>query len=422
MAEKTQYNLMVFPNGPMCNLKCEYCYYLEKTNLYPETKRFQMSDAILEEYTKQYIASIQGPVANFSWQGGEPLLSGLEFFEKAMGLQDKYLPAGWSKSNILQTNGTLLTEEWCTFFRENEFLIGISIDGPEDIHDIYRKDKNGVGTHKKVMEGLALLQKHHVEYNVLCTLNKVNAKHPVKVYEFFKDCSTKHIQFIPAVSIEEGDWGIDPELYGRFLITVFEYWRACDIGKIFIQTFEECLAAWAGGKSGLCVYSEECGLAPVMEYNGDVYSCDHFVSPEHKLGNITEISLSEMMASQKQKQFGKQKCQLPEECKKCEFLFMCNGGCLRSRTHKQEEGVAKDTLCYSYKQFFNYIDEYMKILVAVYQERLPYHKAVEDMDALYQQRWGNIGKNEACSCGSGKKYKNCCYIIQREGNFSGNVR
>lgn len=408
--EKLQYNLLVFPNGPICNLKCDYCYYLEKKELYPGCENFQMSEELLEEYISQYVGSQAGPNINFSWQGGEPTLRGLEFFRKAVELQDKYVPPNWKRNNILQTNGTLLTDEWCKFFKENNFLIGISIDGPECLHDIYRKDRKGNPTHKEVEKGLKLLQKYQVEYNVLCTVNNQNVKFPLKIYHYFKANGIKHIQFIPIVKQQKDTAGPESatsKQYANFLITVFNEWITHDIGNIFIQIFEECVTAWAGMKPGLCVFSDNCGLAPVMEYNGDVYSCDHFVFPEYLLGNIMDTPLSELVFSEKQRGFGYKKSELPGVCEKCEYGFICNGGCLRSRINF-EGGERKEYFCDSYKQFFGYVNPFMKIIVNDLKTKGNYEDTKKKLNFVYQTKWKNAGRNLPCPCGSGEKYKKCC--------------
>jgi len=363
-SNKLLFSIMIFPNGPICNLDCDYCYYKKKTSLYPHTKNFQMTEELLEEFIRQYIKIQPGPVVTFGWQGGEPSLRGIHFFKKAVKLQNKYLPKNWKSQNAFQTNGTLLTDEWCKFFRENDFLVGISIDGPSVLHDVYRKDKQGRPTHINVLKGLHLLQKYHVEYNVLCTVNNINARYPLEVYHFFKSQQVKYIQFIPIVeSLGEGKVSsrtVSGKDYGRFLITIFDEWVHYDFGDIFIQTFEECVAAWLGIRANLCVFSETCGRAPVMEHNGDLYACDHFVFPEYKLGNILETPLNKIIQSSKLKEFGRsKKDDLAEVCKVCDVRFICNGGCPKNRIINMGEGKKLNFLCEGYKQFFRYIDPYM---------------------------------------------------------------
>jgi len=356
--------IMIFPNGPICNLDCDYCYYKKKTSLYPHTKNFQMTEELLEEFIWQYIKIQPGPVVTFGWQGGEPSLRGIHFFKKAVKLQNKYLPKNWKSQNSFQTNGTLLTDRWCKFFKENDFLVGISIDGPSVLHDVYRKDKQGRPTHTNVLKGLHLLQKYYIEYNVLCTVNNINVQYPLEVYHFFKSQQVKYIQFIPiAESLGEGKVSsrtVSSKDYGRFLITIFDEWVHYDFGDIFIQNFEECVAVWLGMRTNLCVFSETCGRAPVMEHNGDLYACDHFVFSEYKLGNILETPLNKLIQSLKLKEFGcSKKDDLAEVCKVCDVRFICNGGCPRNRIINMEGGKKLNFLCEGYRQFFRYIDPYM---------------------------------------------------------------
>ena len=356
--------IMIFPNGPICNLDCNYCYYKKKTSLYPHTKNFQMTEELLEEFIRQYIKIQPGPEVTFGWQGGEPSLRGIHFFKKAVKLQNKYLPKNWKSQNAFQTNGTLLTDEWCKFFKENDFLVGISIDGPSVLHDVYRKDKQGRPTHTNVLKGLHLLQKYHIEYNVLCTVNNINVQYPLEVYHFFKKQHVKNIQFIPIVeSLGEGKVSsrtVSSKDYGRFLITIFNEWVHYDFGDIFIQIFEECVAAWLGIRANLCVFSETCGRAPVIEHNGDLYVCDHFVFPEYKLGNILETPLNKLIQSLKLKEFGRsKKDDLAEVCKVCDVRFICNGGCLKNRIINMEKGKKLNFLCEGYKHFFRYINPYI---------------------------------------------------------------
>ena len=360
--------IMIFPNGPICNLDCDYCYYKKKTSLYPHTKNFQMTEELLEEFIRQYIKIQPGPVVTFGWQGGEPSLRDIYFFKKAVKLQNKYLPKNWKSQNAFQTNGTLLTDKWCKFFKENDFLVGISIDGQSVLHDVCRKDKQGRPTHTNVLKGLHLLQKYYIEYNVLCTVNNINVQYPLEVYHFFKSQQVKNIQFIPIVeSLGEGKVSsrtVSSKDYGRFLITIFDEWVHYDFGDIFIQNFEECVAVWLGMRTNLCVFSETCGRAPVMEHNGDLYACDHFVFPEYKLGNILKTPLNKLIQSLKLKEFGcSKKDDLAEVCKVCDVRFICNGGCLRNRIINTEGEKKLNFLCEGYRQFFRYIDPYINEIV-----------------------------------------------------------
>ena len=291
MARSTMpFHVMAKPAGPACNLACEYCFYLGKSSLYPQTRSFQMEEAMLDEYIRQYIHYQPGPMVPFAWQGGEPTLMGLDFFRKVVELQNHYLPSGWRVENAFQTNGTLLTEEWCSFLKDNGFLVGISLDGPPWLHDTYRHTKQGDPTSPLVLQGLHLLQESGVEYNVLCVVNNVNARHPLAVYDFYRREGVEHMQFIPLVE-RLGEGAVTPRTvsardYARFLIAIFNQWAAHDLGEIFIQIFEECLSVWAGYGAHLCVLAETCGRGLILEHNGDIYACDHFVFPEFRLGNL----------------------------------------------------------------------------------------------------------------------------------------
>lgn len=410
---KLPFHVMTKPIGPICNLACEYCFYLDKDGLYPNEKNFRMSDELLEEYIKQYIACQPGPVVPFAWQGGEPTLMGLEFFQKAVELQKKYLPEGWHAENAFQTNGILLDEAWCDFFRENSFLVGISIDGPAHLHDVYRKDRGGQSTHARVLKSMHLMKERQVEFNILCVVNNVNSQYPKEVYRFFRDEGAQFIQFIPIVEHLGGGKvsarTVDPQQFGRFLIGVFNEWVTHDIGRVFVQTFEECASVWAGLGARLCVFTEVCGRAMAMEHNGDVYSCDHYVFPEYKLGNMLEVPLSEIVESPFQKKFGRDKTDaLPTYCRECDVRFICNGACPKDRfafTPDGEPGL--NYLCQGYKQFFHYVDPYMRALVEAIRRRLPPAKMRAQMMAVHKRIW-DVGRNDPCPCGSGKKYKKCC--------------
>ena len=368
--EKRNCQLMVFPNGPVCNLDCAYCYYLKKRTLYPPGEDFRMPEALLERFVRDYIAMQAGPEVFFIWQGGEPTLRGLDFFKRAAALQKEYLPEGWICHNSIQTNGTLLDDAWCTFFREENYLVGLSLDGPKSCHDIYRKGPSGQGSHRKAERALGLLKKHQVSFNVICTVNHANAAHPDEVYQYFRQKGVQYLQFIPIVNLEgnaASAESVSGEEYGRFLIRVFDLWWRQDIGKIFIQTFEECLSVWMTGHSSVCVYAETCGNAPVMEHNGDVYSCDHFVTEECRLGNLVEKTLPEMLFGRQQRCFGAQKRELAESCRSCGFLRLCHGGCLRSRVSWEDDGK-KDYLCEGNRMFYRHIAPYMEKLCAALRQ------------------------------------------------------
>lgn len=374
--------VMTKPVGAVCNLACKYCYYLEKTNLYKEnTSKFVMSDSLLEKFIEEYINSQTMPQVLFTWHGGETLMRPLSFYQKVMELQKKYAN-GRTIDNCIQTNGTLLNDEWCEFFHDNHWLVGISIDGPQEFHDEYRKNKQGKPSFMKVMQGIHLLNKHQVEWNAMAVVNDYNADYPLEFYHFFKELGCHYIQFTPIVERihphadgrhlahvlqkEEklADFSVSPEQWGNFLCTIFDEWVKNDVGEYFIQIFDATLANWMGAQPGVCTMAPTCGHAGVMEFNGDVYSCDHFVFPEFKLGNIYEKSLIEMMYSEKQIQFGQQKKDsLPNKCKECNYLFACNGECPKNRFLTTEDGEpGLNYLCKGYYQFFDHVAPYMDFM------------------------------------------------------------
>ena len=364
------FHLMAKPGGSRCNLSCQYCFYLRKVELYPKST-FWMSDEVLEEYIRQTIVAHRITEVTFAWQGGEPTILGIDFFKKALDLQKKYCRPGMVIHNTIQTNGILLDDEWCEFFTRNHFLVGISIDGPQELHDACRTDAAGKGSFDRVMHGLALLKKHKVEFNILCTVNAVNGNHPPEVYRFFRDeVKAQFIQFIPVVERDRKSGtptplSVGPEQYGKFLIGVFDEWVKHDVGTIYVQHFDTALANWYGEPHGICVFSPSCGSALVIEHNGDIYSCDHFVDRDHLLGNILTESLTGLVNSERQRQFGLSKREnLPNYCRKCPVLFACRGECIKNRfvvTPEGEPGL--NYLCEGYRMFFSHIDRPMKFMV-----------------------------------------------------------
>ncbi len=377
------FHVMIQPKGAVCNLDCQYCYFLSKEKLYPDSS-FHMQEDLLEMYTRQYIGAQQVPQATFAWQGGEPTLMGLDFFKKAVAFQQKHKKPGMRILNTIQTNGTLLDEEWCQFFKEHNFLVGISIDGPENLHNAYRKDKGGKPTFQAVMKGWKLLKKHNVDVNVLVTVNTVNSIHPKDVYRFLRDeAGAQFIQFIPIVErknrtgYQEGhkvtDRSVTAKQYGDFLIGVFDEWIRWDVASVFVQLFDVALAAWVGQQPGLCIFAETCGTALALEHNGDLYACDHFVEPRYKIGNIREKELSQLAASPRQFRFGQdKKKKLPRYCRRCDVRFVCNGGCPKNRFIKSpEREPGLNYLCEGYKAFFHYIDKPMRIMTNLIKERRP---------------------------------------------------
>lgn len=367
--------------GAVCNLACDYCYYLEKTNLYKDISKHVMSDELLEKFIKEYIGSQTMNDVLFTWHGGETLMRPLSFYKRAVELQKQYAN-GKHIDNCIQTNGTLLTDEWCRFFKENNWLVGISIDGPHEFHDEYRKNRQGRPSFVKVMHGIELLKKHGVEWNAMAVVNDYNADYPLDFYNFFKEIGCKYIQFAPIVERivphtdgrhlaspmdkEEklADFSVSPEQWGNFLCAIFDEWVKKDVGEIFVQIFDSTLANWMGVQPGVCSMAETCGHAGVMEFNGDVYSCDHYVFPKYKLGNIYKNSLIEMMYSERQQEFGlMKKKSLPQQCKDCEFLFACNGDCPKNRFAKTKDGEpGLNYLCSGYYKFFKHVAPYMDFM------------------------------------------------------------
>lgn len=385
--------VMLKPVGSVCNLACDYCYYLEKGKFYPEVKNHILSDELLEKFIREYLECQTLPEVLFTWHGGETLMRPLSFYKKALELQRKYA-RGRRIDNCIQTNGTLLTDDWCRFFRENNFLVGVSIDGPQEFHDEYRRNRQGLPSFYKVMKGIELLKKHGVEYNAMAVVNDYNVEYPLEFYRFFKEIGCHYIQFAPIVErlgrhadgtrlAAPGEtaaapaaaenhtevpalapFSVDPVKWGEFLSALFDEWLKEDVGTYYIQLFDATLANWVGEQPGVCSMAPTCGHAGVMEFNGDVYSCDHYVFPAYKLGNIRTHTLTEMMYSPRQLQFGADKLdKLPGQCKACEYLFACNGECPKNRfafTADGEPGL--NYLCAGYKRFFRHVAPYMDFM------------------------------------------------------------
>ena len=371
--------VMLKPTGAHCNLACKYCYYLEKNKLYPTAQRHLMSDEMLEQFTREYIEAQTMSQVLFTWHGGEPLLRSIDFYRKALSLQQKYA-GGRRIDNVIQTNGTLLTDEWCEFFAQNHWLVGISIDGPQPDHDHYRLTAAGKPSWKKVMQGIKLLKKHGVEWNAMAVVNAYNANHPMEFYRFFKENGCQFLQFTPIVErltrhedgrtlasladkdeISLSEASVAPEQWGYFLCAIFDEWVRKDVGKIFVEIFDCTLANWMGISPGICAYSKECGHAGVMEHNGDVYSCDHFVFPEYKLGNIRDHSLIDMLYGEQQQEFSRLKhSSLPRQCKECDMEFACHGECPKNRFMKDKYGDSGlNYLCPGYYHYYQHVAPYM---------------------------------------------------------------
>ena len=371
--------VMLKPTGAHCNLACKYCYYLEKNKLYPTAQRHLMSDEMLEQFTREYIEAQTMNQVLFTWHGGEPLLRSIDFYRKALSLQQKYA-GGRRIDNVIQTNGTLLTDEWCEFFAQNHWLVGISIDGPQPYHDHYRLTAAGKPSWKKVMQGIKLLKKHGVEWNAMAVVNAYNVNHPLEFYRFFKENGCQFLQFTPIVErltrhedgrtlasladkdeISLSEASVTPEQWGYFLCAIFDEWVRKDVGKIFVEIFDCTLANWMGVSPGICAYSKECGHAGVMEHNGDVYSCDHFVFPEYKLGNIRDHSLIDMLYGEQQQEFSRLKhSSLPRQCKECDMEFACHGECPKNRFMKDKYGDSGlNYLCPGYYHYYQHVAPYM---------------------------------------------------------------
>ena len=391
--------VMLKPAGAHCNLACKYCYYLEKNKLYPTAQRHLMSDEMLEQFTREYIEAQTMNQVLFTWHGGEPLLRSIDFYRKALSLQQKYA-GGRRIDNVIQTNGTLLTDEWCEFFAQNHWLVGISIDGPQPDHDHYRLTAAGKPSWKKVMQGIKLLKKHGVEWNAMAVVNAYNANHPLEFYRFFKENGCQFLQFTPIVErltrhedgrtlasladkneISLSEASVAPEQWGNFLCAIFDEWVRKDVGKIFVEIFDCTLANWMGVSPGICAYSKECGHAGVMEHNGDVYSCDHFVFPEYKLGNIRNHSLIDMLYGKQQQEFSRLKhCSLPRQCRECDMEFACHGECPKNRFMKDKYGDSGlNYLCPGYYHYYQHVAPYMDYMK---QELMAQHPPSNIMKVL----------------------------------------
>ena len=387
MKRPPAFTTMVKPVGATCNLDCSYCYYRDKAEIYSAPQN-RMTDEVLEEYVRQYLEAVNLPTVTFCWHGGEPLLAGIDFYRKAVELQQRYA-AGRQIENTLQTNGTLVNDEWCDFFRENNFLVGVSLDGPEEVHDAYRRDCGGAPTFGKVMQAVEKMHNRKVEYNILATVNSRSEGRGKEIYRFLRGISN-FIQFLPVVEyvrLREGKrplivspdvegatpapWSVSARGFGEFMCDVFDEWIKCDVGSRFVQLFDITLANWCGVPPSLCAFCETCGDAPVVEYNGDVYSCDHFVYPEYRLGNILSSTLVEMYTSQEQQAFGRDKREaLPMECKRCTYNFLCRGECPKHRFATSQRGEPyMNTLCEGYKLFFRHSDPYMRHMKMLLQKK-----------------------------------------------------
>ena len=414
------FHVMAKPAGALCNLECDYCFFLKKEELYPGSD-FRMPEEVLESYIRQTVEGQRVPAVTIAWQGGEPTLMGLEFFRRAVALEKKYLRPSMAVENTLQTNGVLLDDEWCEFLRENNFLVGLSLDGPREMHDAYRHDRGGKSVFDRVVRAARLMQEHGVEFNVLCTVNDVNSQKPLDVYRFFRDeLKAPYLQLIPIVErdndtgYQEGtaitDRSVRPEQYGRFLVEIFDEWVRRDVGEMFVQTFDGVLAAWVRGYSTLCIFRPSCGESAALEHNGDLYSCDHFVEPGYYLGNIRERPLLELVASEKQRAFGAAKSEaLPRYCRECEYLFACHGECPKNRVLTTPDGEpGLNWLCEGLKAFFKHTERPMKIMADLFRRGRTAPEVMAILEAEEKEKFAAVGRNDPCPCGSGLKFKKCC--------------
>lgn len=433
------FHVMTKPIGPLCNLDCTYCFYLEKEKLFPEDEHYRMSDEVLETYIRKYCQSQGGAEVSFAWQGGEPTLMGLDFYRKVAALQRRYA-GGRPVHNSFQTNGICLDDEWCRFFEREGFLVGVSIDGPEHIHNRYRVDKGGAGTFAEVMRAIERLKKWRVNFNTLTCVTRQSAEEAVEIYHFLKSIGSTFLQFIPIVE-RAGDraahamgldfavppdlraddnpdammpWAVTSEGFGQFLSSVFDEWVRADVGRVFVNIFDVMLNAWCGMEPSLCTHSRRCGQAVAMEHDGGIYSCDHYVYPDYYLGNVMEKTLEEMIYSKEQVKFGNDKWDtLPEYCRACEFLFCCNGECPKHRFVNTPDGEpGLNYLCAGYKAFFKHIDPMMKKMARFVQNGQPAADIMNEDQAKSVEKKtianGDVGRNDPCPCGSGKKFKKCC--------------
>ncbi len=408
------FHVIIKPNGAVCNLRCAYCYYLEKSLLYPGTQTFRMPDAVLEELTRQYISDQPESIQeiHFSWQGGEPTLLGMEFFRKAVALQKKFQRPGLRILNTMQTNGTLLDDKWGKFLHDENFLVGISLDGPEDVHDRYRLSPTGKGSFVSVMQGLEILKKHSVEFNILTVVNRLNGSQPERTYEFLKQTGSRYFQFIPIVERDQSGKitrnSTGPRQWGRFLIGIFDRWLKKDIGEIFVQHFDVFLGLFMNLPAALCVHSRTCGRAVALEHNGDLYSCDHFVFADHYLGNITEKPLTALLEGEFQNRFGEDKqSRLPQFCRRCRHLSLCNGGCPAHRFDTAPGGEpGLNYLCEGFRLFFAHASPYFRAMADCLNSGRPAADYRFYLETSVQHP--KPGRNQPCPCGSGEKFKNCC--------------
>ncbi len=406
---------MAKPVGPVCNLKCTYCYYLDTKHLYPHPHQFRMSNAILEIYIRQYIEASPGPVVQFIWHGGEPTLAGLDFYRTAIELQKRYLPQGWTCWNNLQTNGILLDDEWCSFLAEAGFDVGLSVDGTQWLHDMYRRNRSGQDTYELAVAAIRRLQAHGIQPDLLCAVTSAVAQEPAAVYRALRNLGTGWIQFIPIVRRMPGGEvtaeSVSGEAYGHFLCTVFDEWLHHDLGNLNVQLFAEMLMVLAGGITTLCWMAPTCGRVLILEHDGSVYSCDHFVTPEHRIGDLSTSTLGELVDAPIQRRFGEDKrTRLPTQCRSCPWLNLCNGGCPKDRcvtTLDGEPGL--NYLCSGLRRFFAHAEKPLRQVLELRKRGVRSETIMVQLRTTELARWKGIGRNDPCPCGSGRKAKDCCW-------------
>jgi uncharacterized protein len=409
-----EFQVFAKPAGFLCNLSCHYCYYLKTEHLYPKGESFRMPEDILEEYILQHIEASPGPVINFSWHGGEPTILGVDYFRKIVALQRKHQPPHRRIINGMQTNGTLLDENWCRFLAAEGFAVGISLDGPQELHDRYRVTLARNSTYEQAMRGYKLLQQYRIPSNILCVVHAENVHHPTEVYRFFKELKARYVEFLPLVEPQPEGEGrvsqrtVDAAALGTFLCTVFDEWMARDIERVNVQIFEEVARTALGQEHAMCIFRKTCGDVPVIEHNGDLFSCDHFVRPEHRLGNIREKRLVDVLESPAQRAFGRVKWDtLPRYCRACEVREFCHGGCPKDRIlHTPDGEPGLNYLCTGYKRFFTHCRPFVAELSKL--SRRESLRQEEPLQARGAQASPEAGRNDPCPCGSGKKYKKCC--------------
>jgi len=414
-AASAPFTIMTKPVGPICNLNCGYCYYIGKERYYEGAHSFKMTDALLETFIRQYIEASPGPAVQFTWHGGEPALAGLEFYRRAVALQKKYLPEGWSCWNNLQTNGVLLNDDWCAFLAENRFDVGLSVDGTQWLHDRYRRDRNGGGTYDNAVAAVRRLQAHGIQPDLLCTVNSATEKEPLAVYRALKNLNTGWLQFIPVVyRTEDGQVAPEsatPKGYGDFLCDIFDEWILHDIGKTEVQLFAETAMVLNGGAAALCWMAPTCGRAIIVEHDGGVYACDHFVDPEHRIGSIETAHIGALVDSEEQVRFGNAKRDnLPAQCRACSCVALCNGGCPKDRFMTTSDGEpGLNYLCEGLHRFFTHAEKSVIKVTQLRKRGLTAEAIMAELRAEEAERWKGIGRNDPCPCGSGRKAKNCCW-------------